>query len=197
MTELDEQARLVQRRRVMLAAPRIPPPLERVEPFCLGFRNLGPGTERTWCAQPAVPFRILGLMVWGVTIETLITRCQVGNLVHAMASADPVPALFYATGLSFAELLASVTDNDGRPLPLRGSRRARGGKLEPPDYFAGWLKARPHVEPRQLLSFKTLSAGLQFNITTQGPIHQLVAWGLGLRSERWTTESEETDEYDR
>jgi hypothetical protein len=95
-----------------------------------------------------------------------------------LASAEPLPALFFSTGLSFSELIASLTDDDGEPLPVRGPHLSR---YEPEEYFRGWMSERPEVQARQLFELDTLNPGDVLTLTTRGPLHQLCVWGLALR----------------
>lgn len=151
---------------------------DRTAPYCMGFRNLhSPLHEVTWVAQPVVPFRVEGLLLWGATRDSWITNIQVRHTRQLIASSDPIPALFFATGLSFLELLSQVVDDDGKLLPLRASSTV----FEPPMFFHGWLKKNPKVDPRQIAQLDTLSLGDQLTIQTKGPLYQLVVWGKGLR----------------
>jgi len=156
-----------------------PAPELRCSHYCMGFRKYGPHKEEsTYIAAPVMPFRILGLIVWGATAETLLVHCQVGHVQHVLGSEQPVPALFFSTGLSFTELLASLTDDDGDPLPVRGPH---SGRYEPLEHFRGWMSERPEVDARQMFEFDTLCPGDQLALTTKGPLHQLCVWGLALR----------------
>lgn len=123
-------------------------------------------------ASPMIPFRILGLLLWGATKETWITRCQVRHCLQITASTDPIPALFFASALSFDELCRRLCQSDGSPLPY-------GRGKEPSDFLEGWLREHPRVAEHQLLQLQTLSIGDQVQIELEGPFYQLVFWGLG------------------
>ena len=154
--------------------------MPRVSPFCLGFRNTRVvdggwdaagrpvDVEQWWTAISQVPFRISGLMVWGASKSSVITRCQVRSVMHVLASDDPIPLRFFETGLSFAELTSRLCDESGKPQPL-----------ESDEFFSSWLLERPDVEPRQLFEFDTLAPGDQVTLVTRGNFEQLVFWGIG------------------
>jgi hypothetical protein len=174
------------------------PALLNCAPYALGFRCLHSDTwneskgsgftvksraplhlrQRTYIASPLIPFRISGLLVWGATKDTLITNCQVRLTQQIRASAEPIPALLFASGLSFAELCARMKERDGTPVRFRPRP---GEALEPSDFIEGWLDEHPEVRPHQLFDLNTLSTGDQVRIEIVGPLHQLVFWGLGLR----------------
>lgn len=149
-----------------------------IAPYALGFRALqGGNPPRRWfAAQPQIPFRIHGLLLWGATKDTWITHCQVRLTQQLRASADPIPGLLFASELSFAELCARLRSDDGSPMPFR---TRKGKVLEPSEYIEGWLSSHPEVAAHQLFSLPTLSPADQVSIEVEGPFHQMVFWGLG------------------
>jgi hypothetical protein len=176
----------------------LPPPLHRPRlrtlqgvgvircaPYLLGFRNLPPtsASRRCFLASPMIPFRVQGLLIWGATKDTWITRCQVRNTIQIQASMDPLPALFFASALSFAEITSRLRDAEGEPSPYR-TRTGSPTKsvLEPTDYLEGWLSEHPDAAEHQLLQLHTLGTGDQVLIELDGPFHQLVFWGLGAEA---------------
>lgn len=156
--------------------PNYPGP-PRVSPFCLGFRSAAmQGGEQSWEAIAQIPFRSHGLLVWGASKETFITSCEVGHIRQVMASQDPVPALFFESGMSFADLCKRLCDAEGKLLPLK---RRKAEQLASVAFFSGWLVKHPKVQPHQLFSLDTASPGTSIVVKTRGPFDQLVLWGLG------------------
>ncbi len=130
-------------------------------PYCLGFHRLSPGST-DWVASPAIPYRVKGLLVWGADETTQITRLQVANICALQASADPIPALLFSAGYSFAEFLNLLVD--GQCSIQMGSRL---------------LIIPPHF-PFQEVIERTLSPAVNIHISFTGPLTTLVTWGWAI-----------------
>ena len=142
----------------------------RVMRYCLGFvPSEKPHTEVTWIASPMLPFRIHGIQFFGVNEESQIVRCQIGNVIHMMASTAPLPAKFFESGIDFG-LFKDLFSKD----PHEADWSAFG----PEGYmFARMLTDFPEMLNRQLLDFDTLSLGGQLSLTVRGECKAIVAWG--------------------
>ena len=73
----------------------------------LGFRWQG----ECLIATPREPFKPRGLMLWNLPDDTMVSACHCGNHREVLASQDPVPAMFFATALSFEQVEALLKMN--------------------------------------------------------------------------------------
>lgn len=162
------------RRVLALTGEPVAPLPSRVRPMLLGLaKTFEPSGRIVWHGQPTVLFRVQGLLAWGASFETFLRYVRVGQRLQAMASTEPFPAWFFASGLSFRELIDSAVNADGSPRHFAGPRAAV------PETFWCWLQQAPKVDPRQLLSFDSISPGDALSITTSGHLERLCAWGVG------------------
>jgi hypothetical protein len=136
-----------------------------------GYRFVVEGEEGT-------NFLPLGLMIWGATDQSTVTRIVCADRL-CMMNDTPLPARFFGTAQSFEELLklweeeATARCAEGEPPPpaedvsppVHGmTRRAR-------------VAARPHLAPPSWLDFYMMSVGQSFEVETRGPITAVALLG--------------------
>lgn len=142
---------------------------QKVKPYCLGFHkdNLKYPDHHImhWQASPQIPYRPQGLLVWGANADTRITQCHIGNVECLKAGDDPIPALLFAAGYSFADFIKlkeSPTDPENENI------------------ICNILREIPPHFPFQECIDTTLSPGMQITIGLTGPLLTLVTWGTAL-----------------
>ena len=69
---------------------------------CQGFM---PGEKHVWTDGPQMPFKPMGLIVWGASEHTFIDDIMCGNQCEAGVSGSSIPARYFETGRSFEEVL--------------------------------------------------------------------------------------------
>jgi hypothetical protein len=88
------------------ALRRVPPGARQVVvPFvkCSG-RALGPDSTTLWRASPMMEVLPLGLVVFDAAADAVVLSIGVGNQSHGIASYEGVPARYFGSNLSFAQL---------------------------------------------------------------------------------------------
>ncbi len=138
---------------------------ERVTPYFLGFEKRPTAVDRfEWTATPVIPFRIDGLLVWGVDATTLIHRFQVGADLCIGASRVPVPALIFSAGYDLQTFEALLRD-----------------QMRPAIYCGELIELPRHMKFQKAIE-RTLSPATSVTIEISGPIGTLVMWGYGVTS---------------
>jgi hypothetical protein len=112
--------------------------------------NVKPGETVIWSAQPGQRFKPLGVLIWGAAPDTLVTAIAVGNMHGGIDGYSRVPARYFETGRSLAEI----------------ERLAAAGEL------AGSLP------DRLLLGHAVCEYGCQVSVRTVGPFEGCCMWGL-------------------
>jgi hypothetical protein len=163
-----------------------PPPRRSIHQAsaCMGFAGRPKGERFTWDTVLQVPFRALGMLVWGVTNDTLVHDILVGHTSQLAVSGVGFPARFFEAGLSFSELTRLFSDEDEATAMARAyelpSQAESASEARCRDFFE-WMKKYPHVEEHQRIEIDTCSPGQGFSITISGPIEALAVWGNALR----------------
>ena len=151
---------------------------------CMGFAGRPEGEQFTWETQLQVPFRALGLLVWGVTNDTLVHQVLVGHTKQLQVSGAGFPARFFEAGFSFAELTALFSDEAEAEAMQRAfelpaeAHASKSSRYR--DWFA-WMKEHPLVEAHQRIVVDTCNPGVNLSITCSGPIEALCIWGNAIR----------------
>lgn len=102
------------------------------------------------------PFLPLGLFVWGATADTLVERVLIGRQHEASLTQHPIPARFFETGRSMAELQALA---DAGELVLS-------------------------VEQRRVIEMEVAEVGNNISLAVRGPFEDVCLWGLTY-SQQW------------
>ena len=135
----------------------------KLSPYFLGFR-CETREHRAWIAQPSIPYRAQGLLIWGADTTSLIHRFQYGAIEALRASTEPIPALTFACGYSFEEFAKLVEDDTASVVSI---------------YREGILKTIPRHFPWHQIHGLTLAYGETWSFETSGPIAAVVSWGWG------------------
>ncbi len=115
-----------------------------------------PGSSLCLTQHVMRPFLPLGLFVWGATAESTVESIRVGAQHEGTITAHPMPARYFETGRSMAELRAL----------------AEAGELE------------LTVEERQVLEMEVADVGHQVSVCIKGPFEDVCLWGLTY-AQRW------------
>ncbi len=155
---------------------------QRFQSACMGFAGRPEGECFTWKQQLQVPFRALGILVWGVTNDTLIHEIMVGCTSQLRVSGAGFPARFFEAGFSFAEL-TDLFSNPEAVIPLTRALQlaSQVSQLVPHQDWFTWLKKHPQVAAHQRIELGTCNPGVSLSVTCSGPIGALAIWGNALR----------------
>lgn len=147
---------------------------ERILRAAVGFSK-GKTTEdgrRTWAAAPCLPFKPLGLMIWGATALTRIHAIKVGNKSQHIISRETCPARLFAApgGYMFEDFIT-----------LMKNKPTDGSFLEHYHYFDALINEFPKASQQQLVGLDTCGMGMYLSVEYVGPMTDLAMWG-------WTAE---------
>lgn len=150
------------------AEPPAALPPRRVHRYAMGFRRSTGWSSRSqeWEGRPDAPFRPSGLIVFGVTAETLITDARVGHQPILKIGAEPLPGLVFAVGYSFGDFIKMLEIDERTELG------------EEVSFFRARMKREPGVKPHQIFDCPTCGLGERVVIRTTGPLEALAVWGL-------------------
>lgn len=79
---------------------------ERTKNMMLGFDWVS--DKRQWEANPQMPFKPCGLMLWDLPPRTMLSQSLIGMDEQILASHAPIPADFFTTAKSYDQLMAQV-----------------------------------------------------------------------------------------
>lgn len=127
---------------LLLSCETLPPPAVT--------RSFGVKENHSWHLSPYQVFQPLGLLFWGATEDTFITRMQIGNQEGASISGARLPAKYFSTGRSFDEL----------------KKLAAQGELQ------------LSIPERQILDCPLLEMNCHLRVETVGPFESFCAWGI-------------------
>jgi hypothetical protein len=96
------------------------------------------------------PFLPLGLFIWGAKDETTVERCVVGSQHEGSITQEPIPARYFETGRTLAELEAL----------------ADKGELE------------LSLEQRHVIEMEVAEVGNSVSVAIKGPFENVCFWGL-------------------
>jgi hypothetical protein len=119
----------------------------------------GPEERSRWSGQAQMPFRPLGMLVWGASDATSIEMIRMGNLHEGTASGGAMPARFFEEGRSFSEIERLVDANE--------------------------LKAS--IAARKVLTMGILDVGSTLMVEMVGPFSRFCMWGNLVNTEQVTT----------
>lgn len=111
--------------------------------------GLGEGSRQLH-ADPQLPFLPLGLFLWGITPETMITGVSVGNLSEVVLGFGDLPGSWFASPRAFEDLASA----------------ARQGQLV------------QRVEELQLFQMSELQPGQLLSLRLTGPCTGACFWGI-------------------
>lgn len=128
------------------------PPIAGTKQVLVDFPGTGASGEGTTTSCTVVhrPFLPMGLLFWGATDETFVTRIQSGVMSEGSLSGEGrIPARLFETDRSLTEL----------------RRLAELGELS------------GAVDARSVIEMEALPVGGVLSVGVQGPLRTLLAWG--------------------
>lgn len=142
----------------------------------IGFANGKPSHEgrHTWYSRPDLPFKPLGMMVWGATALTRIHNIMIGNRRQHIISRETCPARLFAAPLGF--IFADF-------VKLMENKPTDGTFLEHWHYFHTLMTDFPKGSEPHLVGLDTAQLGVMITIEYVGPMTDLAMWGLTVASE--------------
>lgn len=139
----------------MKQKPRPPGTRQVLVGFDFDRTCVRPATTQTSLVEVAHrPFLPLGLLLWGTTSDTFVQRVSVRNLCELSLSSTRLPARYFESGRSMAEVIAL----------------ADRGELE------------LTLAERQVLEMEVAEVGNQLLVQLEGPFSDACLWGLTYTS---------------
>lgn len=132
-------------------------------PYCLGFHLNEVNDCMNWAATPDLPFRCLGLMVWGATNDSRLSEFVIGNQICINCGPDPIPLRFFETGLAFDDFRVMMKMEIDSEIKT---------------FFRHRLEKLPEVKRRQVFDLPTCNITEQITLKITGPVQTLVVWGI-------------------
>ncbi len=115
----------------------------------MNCQGIMPGERTVWMDHIQLPFKPMGLILWGASEHTFIDSIQCGNQCEGQASCAAIPGRFFEVGKSFDDIV----------------KLAELGELD------------ITVPQRAILKMASMSPGMTMRITTIGPFSQFCVWG--------------------
>ncbi len=137
----------------------------------IGFANGKPTSDgrHTWCSQMNMPFKPLGLMVWGATALTRIHAIKIGNRKQHIISRETCPARLFAAPLGFIfQDFVNLMKDKPRDSVF----------LEHWHYFNAVMSEHPKASQQQLVGLDTAGLGTMIVVEYVGPMTDLAMWGF-------------------
>jgi hypothetical protein len=129
--------------------PELPGTKQVIVSFDLGRAALGEGSTRLCHTYLQMPFLPCGLLLWGVTRETVVNRIMVGNIIEGTADDAPIPGEYFAQGYTFEQIVAMAESNE----------------------------LDVNIAARQQLEMSAAGSGSALTLSVTGPCERACVWG--------------------